>query len=146
MLLLGTRNSTTQTLGVGDLIDFGAVYRRYDKKGSCGFRVFEVNGSSISLQHEGIYHVTAVITFTAPVAGVVTFNLAEDEILIPSALVSETITTATTEVRTATLDFYVLVDSNCILGRVSSLKNISIENTGVASTITNVVVNIDKVV
>ena len=146
MLLLGTINSVDQDLPVDGLINFGTVYRRYDKKRDCGNRAFEVNGTSILLQHSGIYHVTAVITFTAPAAGDVTFQLAENGFAIPNAAVTETVTTADTQSITTTLDFYVLVDSNCILNSVNTLKNISIINTGVASTVTNVVVNIDKVV
>ena len=146
MLLLGTKNSTTQDLGVGDLLDFGTIYRRYDKKRSCGCRTFELNGTSVALQNQGVYHLTAVITFTAPVAGDVSFQLAENSVLIPSAITTETVTTATTEVNTTVIDYYILVDSNCILNAVNTLKNITIVNTGVASTVTNLVVNIDKVV
>lgn len=147
MLILGLRNSTTQDLAVGDLINLGTVYRRYDKVSKrCGRFAYSSQSTAIGLQQAGIYHVTAVITFTAPVAGVVTFQLNENEFVIPSAVVSETITTATTETRTVALDFYVLVDSNCVLGSNNAFKSISITNTGVASTVTNVVVNVDKVV
>ena len=77
MLLLGTRNSTDQELAVDALVNLGEVYRRFDKKGQCGCRAFEFNGSSILLQQAGIYHLTAVIEFTAPAVGDVTFQLAE---------------------------------------------------------------------
>lgn len=146
MLILGTRNTATQALAVGDSINFGEVYRRYDKRGSCGCRTFELNGTSIALQSSGIYHVTAVITFTAPAAGDVTFQLNNNGVAIPGAVTTETVTTATTEINTTTLDFYVLTDRNYILNTLSTLTSISITNTGVASTVTNVVVNIDKVV
>lgn len=147
MLILGLRNSTTQDLAVGDLINFGSVYRRYDKPGKhCGRLAYLPQSTAVGIQQAGVYHLTATITFTAPVAGVVTFQLNENEFVIPSAVVSETITTATTETRTVTLDFYVLVDSKCVLGSNNAFKSISITNTGVASTVTNAVVNIDKVV
>lgn len=146
MLLLGTRNTATQTLAEGDLLDFGTIYRRYDKKGSCGYRAFESNGDAISLQHQGIYHLTALITFTGDVAGDAIFQLNENGIAIPGATATETITTATTEITTAIIDFYILVDSNCILNAVNTLKNITITNEGIATTITDFVVNIDKVV
>ena len=147
MYLIGTRNTSTQNLVTGDTIDFGAVYRKFCKKNACGVKVFELNDDSISLQHNGIYHLTATITFTAPVAGDVVFTLAQNEMPTIGATITETITTATTEFKTSTLDFYVLVDSGCLLGNQTTLiKNISIINTGVDATITNVVVNIDKVV
>lgn len=147
MYLLGTRNATTQALTTGATINLGEVYRKFCRKNSCGLKAFEFNGSSISLQHSGIYHITATMTFTAPVAGVVIFQLTENGVAIPSALASETITTATTEVATTTIDFYVLVDSGCVLGNPTTLiKNVGITNTGVASTLTNVVFNVEKVV
>ena len=147
MYLLGTRNSTTQSLVTGASVNLGEVYRKFCRKNTCGVKAFEFNGTSISLQHNGIYHVTANITFTAPVAGVVIFQLTENGVAIPSALTSETITTAVTEVKTTTIDFYVLVDSGCVLGNPTTLiKNIGITNTGVASTISNVVLNVEKVV
>lgn len=147
MYLLGTRNSTTQALTTGASVNLGEVYRKFCRKNSCGLKAFEFNSTSVSLQHSGIYHVTATITFTAPVAGLVIFQLTENGIAIPSALASETITTATTEVKTTVIDFYVLVDSGCVLGNPTTLiKNIGITNTGVASTISNVVLNVEKVV
>ena len=121
MYLLGTRNSTTQALTTGASVNLGEVYRKFCRKNSCGLKAFEFNGSSISLQHSGIYHITATMTFTAPVAGVVIFQLTENGVAIPSALASETITTATTEVASTTIDFYVLVDTGCVLGNPTTL-------------------------
>lgn len=147
MYLLGTKNSTTQALTTGASVNLGEVYRKFCRKNSCGVKAFEFNGTSVSLQHSGMYHITATITFTAPVAGNVIFQLTENGVTIPSALATETITTATTEVKTTVIDFYILVDSTCVLGTPSTLiKNISILNTGVASTISNVVFNVEKVV
>ena len=147
MLLLGTRNATSQTLVTGSTLNLGEVYRKYCRKNSCGVKAFDFNSTSVSLQHSGIYHITATITFTAPAAGVVIFQLTENGVATPSALAQETITTATTEVKTTTIDFYVLVDSACVLGNPTTLlKTIGIQNTGVASTVTNVVLNVEKVV
>lgn len=147
MLLLGTRNGGSQDLAVGETLNLGQVYRKYCKKNVCGIRTFDFTANAISLQQSGIYHITAIITFTAPVAGVVTFQLAENGDPIVGATSSETITTATTEVRTTTIDYYVLVDGTTVLNQPTVItENISILNTGVASTVTNVVVNVDKVV
>ena len=143
MLLLGTRNSTTQELAVDALINFGSVYRRYVK---CDCKPFNVNGTSIALQSAGVYHLTAVITFTAPAAGDVTFQLYENGFPNPNAIVTTSVTTADTEVNTVVMDVYVLVNNTNVLNTVSALKNITIVNTGVDSEVTNVVVNIDKVV
>ena len=147
MYLLGTRNITSQALTTGATVNLGEVYRKFCRKNSCGIKTFDFNTTSVALQQSGIYHVTATLTFTAPVAGVVIFQLTENGVATPGALASETITTATTEVRTTTIDFYVLVDSGCVLGNPTTLiRNLAITNTGVASTVTNVVLNIEKVV
>lgn len=131
MLLLGTINTTDQAVAVDGLVNLGSVYRRYDKRGRCGNRTFELNGTSISLQSQGIYHLTAVLETAADT----TFQLFENGVANPTAITT-----------TGVLDYYILVDSNCILNSVNSLKSISIVNTETATTITNVVVNIDKVV
>ena len=147
MLLLGTKNIATQDVVANETINLGSVYRRYCKKNSCGLKTFEFNSTSVALQHNGIYHITATLTFTAPVAGDVVFQLFENGVAIPGATATETITTATTEIKTTTLDYYVLVDSAVVLGNASTLiKNISVVNTGVDSTISNVVFNVEKVV
>lgn len=147
MFLIGTRNSATQTLLTGSSVNFGEVYRRYDRKGTCGLRTFDFNGTSVALQHSGIYHVTATLTFTAPAAGVVIFQLTENGVAIPNAIASESVTTATTEVNTTVIDFYVLVDKDVVLNTPTTIiENIGILNTGVTSTVTNVVLNIEKVV
>ena len=131
MLLLGTINTTDQAVAVDGLVNFGSVYRRYDKKGKCGCRTFEVNGTSILLQSAGIYHLTAVLDTEADT----TFQLFENNVANPNAITT-----------TGVLDVYILVDSSCVLNAVNSLKSISIVNTQTATTVTNVVVNIDKVV
>ena len=144
MLLLGTINTTTQVLTTDDLINFGQVYRRYDKKNECGYRAFELGSNSITLQHSGIYHLTATITFTAPTAGDVIFQLTQNGVALNGATATETITTADTEIKTTTLDYYVLVNKECVLNQVNTINNIAITLTGVDATIENVIVNITK--
>ena len=66
---------------------------------------------------------------------------------VAGAFASETITTADTELRTLVIDEYVMVDKTCVLGNSSVVsKTIAFLNSGVASTLTSVVVNIDKMV
>lgn len=146
MLILGIKTFADQAVTADGIINLGSIYRRYDKKCTYGFRAFEFNGSSVSLQQSGLYHITVTATFTAPVAGDVTIQLLEDGIAVPGISATETITTATTESRSIALDYYVLVDTACILGnRTIIAKTISLQNTGVASTITDLAINIDKV-
>lgn len=146
-LLLGMRNVTSQTVPALGTISVGLVYRRYCKKNSCGTKTFDNTSTTVTLQHQGMYHVTATLVGTGTDAGVVTVQLLENGVAVPGALSSETITTADTELRTFVIDTYVLVDDACLLGTNSTIaKTISLQNTGVDATFTAVTLNVDKVV
>lgn len=149
MLLIGTKNIGTQTVLPDGIINIGSVYRRYCKKNACGFPAFSRTANDISLQHSGIYHITATLVGSGDVAGVITVQLAVNGELVDGAISSETITTADTELRTFVIDYYVLVDKDCILGSESTIaQTISLVNTSdtVTATFTSVIVNVDKVV
>ena len=146
-LLLGMRNVTSQTAAALGNIDLGSVYRKYCKKNSCGIPTFSNTTSTVTLQQQGIYHVTATLVGTATDAGVVTVQLLDSGVAIPAAFSSESITTPDTELRTFAIDTYVLVDSDCLLGNPTTVaKALSLQNTGVAATFTRVVFNVEKVV
>lgn len=143
--LIGLVNTSAQAVVVDGLINLGTVYRRFSKKNDCGVGTFNFYGTGISLNHRGIYKVDVTAVVSAPAAGVVTLELEENGILIPGAIASETITTADTELRTLTFSYFILVDNDLILNYpTTTAKNIAIRNTGVASTIENIVVNITK--
>lgn len=145
MLLIGVKNTGTQAVPVDGIVNIGSSYRRYCKKNKCGVPAFARTANDISLQHSGIYHVTATFVVSAPAAGVVTVQLLVNGEEIDGAFASETITTAATEFRTMVIDYYVLVDKDCILGNESTLaQTISFQNTGVAATFTSVIVNVSK--
>ncbi len=146
MLLLGTKNIGTQTVLTDGVVNVGSVYRKYCKKNACGFPTFGATANGVALQHEGIYHITATLVGSGDVAGVVTVQLAVNGELVDGAFSSETITTADTELRTFVIDYYVLVDKDCILNTPSTIaQTISLVNTGVDATFTSVIVNVDKV-
>lgn len=145
MLLLGVKNTTTQAVVVDGIVNIGSSYRRYCKKNKCGVPAFARTANDISLQHSGIYHVTATFVASAPAAGVVTVQLLLNGQEVEGAFASETITTAATELRTLVIDYYILVDDDCILGNDSTVaQTISFQNTGVAATFTSVIVNVSK--
>ena len=79
-LLIGVKNTTSQTVDALGAINLGAVYRRYCKKNNCGFRTFETDATSVTLQQQGIYHVTVTLVGTATAAGDVTVSLLENAI------------------------------------------------------------------
>jgi hypothetical protein len=147
MLLLGVKNTATQAVLADGIINIGSVYRRYCKKSACGVPAFSRTANDISLQHSGIYHLTATFVASAPTAGTVTVQLNVNGEPVDGAFASETITTADTELRTLVIDYYVLVDKDCILNTEATVaQTISFENTGDDATFTSVVVNVDKVV
>lgn len=144
MLFLGTKNTNSQTLLVGDFIDLGNVYRRYIKSFN-GIKTFNVDDTTISIQQEGVYHLTAIITFVGTETGDASFQLFENGVAIDGAVATESVATATTEFNNVVLDYYILVDKTCVLGSPSINSNIQIQLDGIGVTISNVVVNIDKV-
>lgn len=147
MLLLGVKNTGTQTVLTDGILNIGSVYRKYCKKNACGVTAFSRTANDVSLQHSGIYHLTATFVVSAPAAGVVTVQLLQNGEVVDGAFASETITTAVTELRTMVIDYYILVDKDCVLGRESTLaQTISFQNTGDDATFTSVIVNVEKVV
>ena len=145
MLVLGTKNSGTQTVLADGIVNIGSVYRKYCRKNRCGVPAFSRTSQDVSLQHEGIYHITATFVVSAPAAGDVTVQLLENGEVIDGVFATETITTATTEFRTMVIDYLALVDKDCVLGQEATLaKTISFQNTGVDATLTSVVVNVVK--
>ena len=145
MLLLGLKNISSQAVATDGFVNFGNVYRKYCKKCN-GVSTFATNGESVSLNQTGIYHLTITAVGTGDVAGDVTLQLFVDGEEVSGAFSTETITTATTEFRTFVIDYYILVNSSCILNQPSVLsKTISVQNTGVDATFTSVVLNVERV-
>lgn len=145
MLLLGLKNISSQAVATDGFVNFGNVYRKYCKKCN-GVLTFATNGESVSLNQTGIYHLTITAVGTGDVAGDVTLQLFVDGEAVSGAFATETITTATTEFRTFVIDYYILVNSSCILNQPSVLsKTISVQNTGVDATFTSVVLNVERV-
>ena len=146
MLLIGTKNIGTQTVLADGIINIGSTYRKYCKKNQCGVATFSATANGISLQQSGIYHITTTLVGSGDVAGDITVQLAQNGVLVDGAFSTQTITTADTELRTLVIDYYVLVDKDCVLGRESTIaQTISLVNTGVDATFTSVIVNVDKV-
>lgn len=142
--LLGVKNTSTQAVLTNGIVNLGAVYRKFCKKVNC-IPTFSFNGNSIVLNQKGIYHITTVLVGNATEAGDVSIQLLENGVPTLGAVSTETFTTATTEFRTFTIDYEVLVDDINILGcETSSPKTITFTNTGVGTNLTSVVVNVAK--
>ena len=148
MLLIGTKNTGSQTVLANSTINLGTpVYRKYCKRTCQGLPTFDATSTGITLNGQGIYHITATFVGAGTVAGALTVQMYDNGEIVTGATSTETITTANTEQRTLVIDYYVKVDSACVLGNWSvSPKTLTFINDGVGATFSNVVVNIEKVV
>lgn len=147
MLLIGLKNIGEQTVLATGQVNIGNVYRRFCKANRCGVPAFTATSNGVTLNHEGIYHITATLVGTGETAGDVTVALYENGEPITGAVSTQTITTATTEFRTFVIDYYVKVDKDCVLGyQTTDAKTISLVNTSDAidATLTSVVLNVTK--
>ena len=95
------------------------------------------SNDSIILGASGYYRVSITETFTAPAAGTVSLQVKQDNVSVVGGTASTTITTATTEVRSLSLDCIVRV--NCCNGPVT----LSFINAGVAINTSNIAVNVE---
>ena len=147
MLLIGTKNIGTQTVLADGVVNIGSTYRKFCKRNRCGSPTFAVTANGITLNTEGIYHITATFVGSGSAAGDVTVALALNGVLVDGAVSTQTITTADTEIRTFVIDYYAKVDTDCVLGVTSTdAQTVSFVNTSDAidATFTSVVVNITK--
>ena len=144
--LIGLQDTATQTVLADGLIQIGDVYRRYCRKNSCGVKVYDNTSTGVTLNWSGVYKVTATLVGTGTEAGDVTVQLFLNGQPVLGAISTETITTADTEFRTFVIDRFILVDNSNILGcNTTVAQTLTLENTGVGATFTNVVLDIVKV-
>lgn len=144
--LIGTKNISSQTVLEGGLINLGSVYRAYDDTDRCGIRTFNASGTNVTLNWTGVYKVTVTAVAAGTEAGVVTIQLLANGQPITGEFSSETITTPETELRTFTIDTFVLVDNTRVLNVASTLaQSLSLQNTGVGATFSKVELNVVKV-
>ena len=144
--LIGLQDTATQTVLSGGLIQVGDVYRRYCRKNRCGNRVYDNTSTGVTLNWSGIYKVTATLVGSGAAAGDVTVQLFANGQPILGAVSTQTVTTPDTEIRTFVIDRFILVNDAEVLGCNNTLATtLTLENTGVDATFTNVVLDIVKV-
>lgn len=145
--LIGLQDLATQTVLADGVIALGDVYRRYCRKNNCGTRVYDNTSTGVTLNWNGIYRVTATLVGTGTEAGDVTVQLFSNGFPVPGAISTETITTPDTEFRTFVIEKFILVNNAEVLGCNSTLaQTLTLENTGVGATFTNVTFDVVKVV
>lgn len=125
-------NTTSAAVVANGTLPLTNIVRRY----GCAANL---SGNAVSLSESGYYLVNVNATFTAPVAGVVTIALQDDGVAVQGATASTTITTATTEVRS--LNFTAIVRVFCN----SAPDALTVVNTGVAATYSNIAISVVKI-
>ena len=112
MLLIGTKNIGTQTVLADGLVNIGSTYRKFCKRNRCGVPAFAVTANGVTLNTEGIYHITAVFVGSGSAAGALSVQLALNGVLVDGAISTQTITTlsifTTTLVKVASIASLVL--------------------------------------
>lgn len=145
MYILGTQTTATQTVLEGGEIAVGNSYRKFCRKNSCGTPVFSLTNTGITLNWDGVYHITGVFVANGSDAGNIAVQMFENGVAVPAAIATQTVTTPDTEVRTLNLDYFVLVDNTCVLGNTTTVaKTLTFENVGVDANYSSVVINIEK--
>lgn len=125
-------NTTSASVVANGTLPLSTIVRRY----GCAANL---TGNAVTLSEPGYYLVNVEATFTAPVAGVVTLALQDDGVAVQGATASTTITTATTEVRSLAFTAIVRVFCN------STPDALTIVNTGVAATFSNIAISVVKI-
>lgn len=121
---------STSSVSSGGVLPLTTIIRR---RGSS----IQQSNDSIVLGAPGYYKVSVIATFTAPAAGVVTLQLRQDGSLVQGGTASTTITTATTEVSSLSIDSIVRVPC------CGSPVTLSVVNTGVDITTSNIAINVE---
>lgn len=98
-----------------------------------------INGgtNSVLLGRPGYYKVNASVTFTAPVAGIITAKAQKNGVDLVGMTASTTITTATTEVRTLNISGIIRVFCS------EDLATLTLVNSGLAITTSNVEIDVE---
>lgn len=122
-------NTNSQTVIVGDRVDFGSVVRRYGSN-------LNMSGGEVLVTGEGYFDIDASVTVVTGGAGILTVTLLKDGSVIPGASASMTVADA----QTVTL----VVPPCAIRQKCCCESTISAVITGVIGTITNATILVTK--
>lgn len=125
-------NTTSTAVTANSTIPVTTIVRRY----GCDVNLL---GNAVTLNAPGYYLVNVSATFTAPVAGNVAVTLQDDGVVVPGATAASTITTATTQSSEVSLSAIVRVFCG------STPDALTLVNTGVAATFSNVAISVVKI-
>lgn len=125
-------NTTSTAVTANGTLPLTTIVRRY----GCGTNLL---GNAVTLNEAGYYLVNVSATFTAPATGNVVLTLQDDGVVVPGATASVTISTASTQV--ASIEFSAIVRVMC----GSTPDALTLVNTGVAATYSNIAINAVKI-
>ena len=126
-------SNTTQSVAVDGLVNLGTTIHK-----NCGSQARQ-SGNGIAITGTGYFNIEVNAIVSAPATGNVTLQLYKDGLPISGAIATETIGTATTELHSMSFNTEILRGCAC-----NSLSSITIVNTGIASTISNVSVRVKR--
>lgn len=124
-----TANTASQSVAVNAAVNIGTIQRRF----GCALNA---GASSVSISKPGYYAVNAIVTYTAPAAGVAAVSLQQNGAQVNGATVADTVTTAVTEQNTMSL--------TAIVRSTSGNDTLTLVNTGIAITPSNVAMAVVK--
>lgn len=126
-------NTTSTAVASGGIVPFNITVRRKgcDIQRGGGGAVIEDVGSNY-------YDVDVSVTFTAPVAGLITFKLQQNGNDVVGATASTTITTPTTEVRSLTIPATIRTFT------CGNIDTLTLVNSGLAVTVSNATMRIER--
>jgi hypothetical protein len=126
-------NNTTQTvLANGTVLPGTVVHKNCNSQAT-------LSGNAINVLGTGYFTIDVSATFTGAAAGEATLQLYKDGVAIPGAVGSQTITTADTEYRSISFTCEILKSCNC-----NSISTITLVNTGVGLTLSNVAIRVKR--
>lgn len=126
-----TAETTVETNGV---LPLGNIVRR-----PCNKNLMLIgNELQVLDQYSNYYDVTVSLTFTAATAGDVTVVLEQNGVPVVGATGTQTITTADTETRTISFSSTIRATAGC------ALDALSLVNTGIPATFSNITIRVIK--
>ena len=125
-------NTASQNITTNGIINLGSVIRRFGPN-------LHLSGNAIQIDGSGYYKITASITAAPTAAGNVTVAILKDNVAIPGATGTESVTTAN---NSANIAITAIVREGCQC--CDGASNLTFVLTGTTSAVSNVAVTVEK--
>ena len=128
-----TVNQSAQNVAVNGSLNLGSIIRRFGQN-------LNMSGNAIQISGEGYYDLDASITLAPSAVGNVTITAFADNIAIPGATATASVSTANNPVNISLSSLYRKGCQCC-----DGLSNITFVLTGTATSVTNVAIVVEKI-